>query len=96
MGRYLRGVLKKFHILVGDLLSQLYHKMREMDALLFSKICKLLSRRPRSFSPLNKLLGVEYMYYRRRIEDESRYLVARKGHWILAPHQCEKCWFMNL
>ena len=44
---------------------------------------------------LNKPLGDEYSYYRRRREDESRYLVARKGDYILAPHHCEKCWFIN-
>ena len=36
------------------------------------------------------------MYYRRRREDESIYLVAKKGDWILTPHQCEKSWFVNL
>ena len=38
------------------------------------------------------------MYYRRRRrrEDEIRYLVGRNVDWILAPHQCEKCWFVNL
>ena len=46
--------------------------------------------------PLNRPIWDEYMYYRRRRENESRYLVARKGGWIFAPHQCEKCWFVNL
>ena len=36
------------------------------------------------------------MYYRRRRENESRHLVTRKGDWILLPHECEKCWFVNL
>ena len=36
------------------------------------------------------------MYYRRRREDESRSLVARKGDCILTPHQCEKCWLVSL
>ena len=46
--------------------------------------------------PLNKPLGDKSRYYRRRWEDESRYLAARKGYWILEPHQCEKHWFINL
>ena len=36
------------------------------------------------------------MYYSRRREDTIRYLVKSKGDWILAPHRCEKCWFVNL
>ena len=45
--------------------------------------------------PLNKLLGDEPMYCKIMREDESRYLVAMKGDWILAPHQYEKCWLVN-
>ena len=43
VGRNLRGVIKKNHSLVVDLLSQLCHKTRGMDALPFRKLCKLLS-----------------------------------------------------
>ena len=89
VGRHLQGVLKKDHSLGGDLLSQLFQKTRGMNALPFRKLHKLLLRGPRSVFPLNKPLGDKSMYYRRRREDESRYLVARKGYWILAPHQCE-------
>ena len=46
--------------------------------------------------PLNKRLRGESIYYKRMKEDESRYLVVRKGDWILAPHQCEKSWFVDL
>ena len=46
--------------------------------------------------PMNKPLGGESMYHRKRRENESRYLVARKGDCILVPHQCEKIWFVNL
>ena len=46
--------------------------------------------------PLNKPLRDKYSYYRRRREDESIYLVEKKRDCIFAPHQCEKCWFVNL
>ena len=42
------------------------------------------------------MLGNESIYYKRRREYENIYLVERKVDWILAPQQCEKCWFMNL
>ena len=45
---------------------------------------------------LNKPLGDESIYYKRRGEDESIYLVARKLYWILSPHKFEKCCFVNL
>ena len=45
---------------------------------------------------MNKPLGSEYMYHRRRREDESRYLVARKVYGIFARRQCQKCSFVHL
>ena len=36
--------------------------------------------------PVNKLLGDESMYYKRRKEDENRFLIARKGDCFIAPH----------
>ena len=45
--------------------------------------------------PLNKPLGGEFIYHKRRREDQNIYLVARRGDWILASHQCEKFWFVN-
>ena len=96
VSRHLRGVLKKDHILGEYLLSQLFQKMSGIDALSFSKLRKLLSRGPRSFFLLIKPFGNEYIYYRRSRKDESRYLVARKGNCILAPHQCKKYSFMIL
>ena len=51
---------------------------------------------PGLFFLLIKPFGNEYIYYRRSRKDESRYLVARKGNCILAPHQCKKYSFMIL
>ena len=47
VGRHLRGVLKEYHIMGGDLLSQFFHKTRGMDVLPFRNLLKLLSRGPR-------------------------------------------------
>ena len=38
----------------------------------------------------------ESEYYSRRREDEMKYLVARPGDGLLAPFQCESCWFVNI
>ena len=46
--------------------------------------------------PVNRALGDESQYYKRRKEDENAFLVARRGEWMLSPFQCETCWFVNL
>ena len=38
----------------------------------------------------------ETVYYNRRREDEYKYLIARPGDGVLAPFQCEGCWFVNI
>ena len=47
VGRHLRGVLKEYHIMGGDILSQLFQKTRGMDVLPFRNLLKLLSRGPK-------------------------------------------------
>ena len=74
----MQAVIKKDHSLGGGLLSQLCQQTRVMDALPLINLRNLLSRRPRSVLPLNKPLGRESMYYRRRKEEESRYFVTSK------------------
>ena len=44
---HIRGVIKKYHSLGGDLLSQLFQHIWVMDALPFSKLRKFLSCGPR-------------------------------------------------
>ena len=46
--------------------------------------------------PVQRAYNDESKYYRRRREDEFMFMVARPGDWIIAPFQCEKCWFVNL
>ena len=46
--------------------------------------------------PVNRAFNDESMYYARRREDSSKYMIARRGEWAIAPFQCENCWFVNL
>jgi hypothetical protein len=46
--------------------------------------------------PRNLACGDESLYYRRRREDQEKFLYGRKGDWLLAPFQCNRCWFLNL
>ena len=46
--------------------------------------------------PINSTLNDESAFYRRRKEDESRFLTARNGDWFSVPFQCEGRWFHNL
>ena len=48
VGRHMRGVLNKDHILGRDLLSQLYNQTRGTDTLPFSNLHKFLSHGPGS------------------------------------------------
>ena len=102
VGRHLRGVIKKYHRVGGNILSQKFQKTMVMNALRFIKLCKLLLIGPRSSFPLNEPLGDKYRYYRRRREDESRYFIANKLDFILAPcntqfmlFQCKRQYFWD-
>ena len=47
--------------------------------------------------PVNRACNDESVYFRRRGEDEQKYLVARPGEWLVTPFQCDECsWFINL
>ena len=46
--------------------------------------------------PINRAFNDESEYFKRRREDESKYIVGRPGDWLLCPFQCEDCWFVNL
>ena len=46
--------------------------------------------------PVNRAFNDESIYYRRRKEDELKFLVARPGDWLFSPFQCDLCWFFNL
>ncbi len=46
--------------------------------------------------PVNRAYNDESIYYRRRREKEDKYLVARPGDGVIAPFQCDACWFVNL
>ena len=46
--------------------------------------------------PINKHLNDESEKFRRRKESATKYLVARDGDWLMAPFQCDNCWFFNL
>ena len=45
---------------------------------------------------MSRAFGDESLYYKRRREDELKYMVARPGDGIIAPFQCDKCWFLNM
>ena len=94
--RHLQGVIKKDRSLGGDVLSQLFHKRGEWMPLRSAICSSCYCVDPGLVFPLNKPLGDESMYYRRIRQDKRIYLVARKGDWILAPHQCEMFWVINL
>jgi hypothetical protein len=46
--------------------------------------------------PINRAFNDESQYFKRRREDEEKYVVGRPGDWLLAPFQCDECWFINL
>jgi hypothetical protein len=46
--------------------------------------------------PVNRAFNDESEYYRRRREDDTKYMVARNGDWCIAPFQCVSCWFLNI
>ena len=45
---------------------------------------------------MQRAFNDESEYFRRRKEDENKYLVARAGDGLIAPFQCDHCWFINL
>ena len=84
--RHLVGVLKDYQSL-GEYQNFVSKKGESMPCL--SAGCTSCYRAdPALVFPLNKPLGDESIYYKRRREEKSRYLVARKEYWILVPHQC--------
>ena len=46
--------------------------------------------------PVSRAYNDEPTYFRRRKEKEDKYLVARPGDGVIAPFQCDGCWFINL
>lgn len=46
--------------------------------------------------PLLRAFNDESAYFKRRKEDENKYRVARAGDGLIAPFQCDRCWFLNL
>ena len=45
---------------------------------------------------MNRAFGDESIYYKRRREDELKYLIARPADGVITPFQCDTCWFVNL
>ena len=45
--------------------------------------------------PMNRAIDDESKYFKRRKQDADKFLVARNGDWIIAPFQCEHCWFVK-
>ena len=46
--------------------------------------------------PVNRPLSDEGVKFRRRKEDDDKYMTARNGDWLFVPFQCERCWFINM
>ena len=46
--------------------------------------------------PVLRAFNDESAYFKRRKEDENKYRVARAGDGLIAPFQCDRCWFLNL
>ena len=46
--------------------------------------------------PLNRAIDDESEYFKRRKQDGDKFLIARNGDWIIAPFQCESCWFVKI
>ena len=96
VGRNLSGLIKKYQSLGGIFCHNFFSRRGEWTPCLSASCRSCYHIDPGLGFPLNRPLRDESMYYRRMREDENRYLVVRKRDWILAPHQCEKCWFVNL
>ena len=45
---------------------------------------------------MNRPLSDESVKFRRRKADLQKYMRAREGDWLLAPFQCERCWFIDM
>ena len=45
---------------------------------------------------MSRAYNDESVYFRRRGERRDKYLVARPGDGLIAPFQCDRCWFVNL
>ena len=45
---------------------------------------------------MSRAYNDEPTYFKRRKEKEDKYLVARPGDGVIAPFQCDGCWFINL
>ena len=46
--------------------------------------------------PVCSAFNDESIYYNRRREDVMKYRMGRRGDSLIAPFQCEGCWFVNL
>ena len=44
---------------------------------------------------MNRAIDDESVYFKRRKQDADKFVVARDGDWIIAPFQCEHCWFVK-
>ena len=45
---------------------------------------------------MSRAFGDESIYYKRRREDQLKYLVGRPADGAVTPFQCDECWFVNL
>ncbi len=46
--------------------------------------------------PVARAFNDESKYFKRRKEKEDKYLVGRAGDGVIAPFQCDRCWFINV